>query len=257
MIRQIDGDYRDLLEFCGRDSFGTRVAASEKAYSSLGGFARFYAQEIDGEISAAASCVDGNFTLCADLERADSEEIICFIRASGYKTLISDVKFYKKIGAEPSLTGAVVSFEGNDSLCENKTVIEYSMSEDYKTIYSILQVCGFSDIGSYYDWLADISHRVRRGVSKIFIAKYGAIPCATASVLFQTDTNAFMGGVGTLPAFRSRGVAGALVSDIARDLTQTGFGVTLFCRDSLLEFYEKNGFIKNGSWAIMKAEEDK
>lgn len=255
MIRLIESNFQEILAFCERDSFGTRIAASITAYSTLGSFARFYVQEHDGELSAAISCIDGNITLCINFENADCAELLYYIRAFGCKTLICDAEFFKKTGTIPSHTGAVVSFTDSESFSSELINLKYSQSENYKSAYSILQICGFSDLGNYSDWLADISLRFRRGVSKIYLAEYGETACATASILFQTDKSAFMGGIGTLPDYRGRGIAGAMVSGIARDLTQKGMGVTLFCKEPLLKFYNKIGFKKTGSWAIMK--EDK
>ena len=54
-------------------------------------------------------------------------------------------------------------------------------------------------------------------------------------------------GVNTIPSRRRRGYAGMLVERVIRDAKQQGRkGVVLTCKDALIHYYEKFGFVNEG-----------
>lgn len=95
----------------------------------------------------------------------------------------------------------------------------------------------------YNLWLTDASHRERHGISKFYL--YGGK--STATVLYDDDGIAFITQVATKAEERGKGLATNMLRELAESYVNKR--VLLVCRDKMLGFYKKTGFIKIGNAA--------
>ena len=249
MIKLVDND-KILHDFCERDPFGANISAYRKAYGDSLTEIMFWLQFVDGIPRGAISRVDGAVTVCADID-ADYEELREFLDFMGFSSLKCELSVMIRLGYNCAKTGSVVRFISGKS-CDNASII-CSFTDDYKTVFDILKKCEFEGLNDYSYWLADVSHRCRHNVTKIMLGRAEDKSVTCASALFITDKIAFLGAVGTLPEYRGRGYARKTVDTLAEHFKNEGKAVYLFCKDSLVPFYEKIGFKKEGSWAIAES----
>ena len=108
-------------------------------------------------------------------------------------------------------------------------------------------------MGDYLPWLSDISYRIKRNTAKPFCAYDGERLMSCASALFITDSAALLGAVATDPDYRSKGLAGELVTTLGKEMSSLGKRAELLCKhDSIVEFYHSIGFETVGEWAIIE-----
>ncbi|MBQ9594696.1 MAG: GNAT family N-acetyltransferase, partial [Synergistaceae bacterium] len=70
---------------------------------------------------------------------------------------------------------------------------------------------------------------------------------ANASLHNESGKWQMLFGLNTLPAYRNRGCAGELVKRAIQDAHEQGrLGLVLTCKESLLHYYAKFGFISEG-----------
>lgn len=93
-------------------------------------------------------------------------------------------------------------------------------------------------------WLTDLSHRIRHGISRLFI--YGG--ACTATVLYDKG-DVFITQVATKEAARGKGLATSLLREIASLTEYRDKRVLLVCRNTKLDFYTKVGFKRVGDAA--------
>ncbi len=237
-----------LYSFCRRDPFGTRIAAYHMAYGESMRSIMFWIQ-FDGDTPVAAVCLaDGAVTVCAD-NNADFAELNEFLSCVGYSSIQCEKSVMERLGFSLFTTGCVVRFVGQK--CTDTDAI-IGNSEDYKSVYNILHICNFDGIDNYSEWLADISHRCRRGTALIRTASMSGKSVACVSALFITEDSVLLGAVGTLPEYRKQGISPVLVGGLAKEMQESGKRVYLFCKHELIPFYNKVGFEKDGEWAVFK-----
>ena len=69
----------------------------------------------------------------------------------------------------------------------------------------------------------------------------------TAALHNENGTWQMIFGVNTLPAYRRRGCAGAVLERVIADARAQGRrGCVLTCKDKLVHYYEKFGFVNEG-----------
>ncbi|MBE6853647.1 MAG: GNAT family N-acetyltransferase [Ruminococcus sp.] len=116
---------------------------------------------------------------------------------------------------------------------ESKVIDEPSLDE----IYNILEE-SFPTVADHGLWITEHSHKIRRGLSKIYLYNH----CTTATVIFDVDDNVLVGQVATKPEARGKGYARDLLYWIGHTLSLEGKTVTLFALDYRESFYEEIGF---------------
>lgn len=232
---------KNELSFLPADPYSARITALAETYGTEQNFAMFWVQRVDEICVAAISRVDGNMTLCCN-EKADFEELSCFVNTVGYSTLTFDAAFADSLGIVPQKSSFTVKYTGG-AKC-------YDALTDYnkKDIYALLTGCGF-ELGDYNSFLADICARLNKSTASLVADESEGRLCACAFALFEGEKSVLLGAVATSPASRGRGCASKLVGTLAE--TKKEKEVFLFCRnDSLVEFYKKIGFEPIGKWAI-------
>lgn len=240
MISLID-DKKELL-FLPADPYSARITALAETYGTEQSFAMFWVQKINEIPVAAISRIDGDMTLCCT-EKADFEEISCFINAAGYSSITYDAEYSEKLGIIPQKTSYTVKYTGGAESSDG-ILFDY----DKREIYSLLCECGF-ELGDYNAFLADVCARLNKSTASLAAISEGGRLCACAFALFEGEKSVLLGAVATNPAARGRGYASKLVGALAE--MKSNKEVYLFCRnDSLADFYAKIGLKTVGKWAV-------
>lgn len=103
--------------------------------------------------------------------------------------------------------------------------------------YDILRE-GFPHLIAHDLWLTDVSHRLRRGVSKVFTYKNST----TATILYDVDNEVLIAQVATRAAARGSGYARQFLRWLAGFLEQFGKNAVLMALDIRVSFYTEIGF---------------
>ena len=237
----------ELLQICQNDVFGTKISAYYDVYSPFSQNDGFYIQKNGDEIFAALSKIDSNVVLTAK-EDVDFSEISSFLHFYGFSTIQCDIRVADKLGLKPDATGYVVEFTNKITSENSDLLFSDAYCVDYKQLYRLLSDCGF-DMPQYSNWLADFSLRLRRQKAFVCEKQDGEKLICTASALFVSESSVLLGAVATRPEYRGKGMAGELVSFMASYFSSQGKTVRLMCREKMLPFYERLGFVKAGEWA--------
>lgn len=248
MIQLLEAETATWRTLCGRDAFGTRLAASQQAHGTLPD-ADFWVQTGNGLPTAAIGCVTGELTLYA-APQADMAELRAFVQTVPHRGLLCEQACCAALHLVPAQTGLMLQFAGGEKPVQANPQPLYT--DALRAVYALLVAAEFSGLGSEEHWLADICLRIRGGQAAVFGYTQNNTLLATASVLFQTADAAFMGAVAVQKKARGAGVGGALVSAVAQACAQQNQRVNLFCKEELLPFYAKNGFVPCGRWAYTK-----
>lgn len=78
---------KELLDFCRRDAFGTKIAGYLKTYSVDSAAVRFWVQQNDENIITAAVCRVYDSVVLSTESNADFEELWQFLKIIGFSTL--------------------------------------------------------------------------------------------------------------------------------------------------------------------------
>lgn len=102
---------KELLDFCRRDAFGTKIAGYLKTYSADSAAVRFWVQQNDENIITAAVCRAYNSVVLSAESNADFEELWQFLKIIGFSTLSCEESVCGKLGLSPTRSGNIVRFE--------------------------------------------------------------------------------------------------------------------------------------------------
>lgn len=250
MIKSVEKGDTAFLSFCDRDVFGTRIKAYFNCYSTDYDFVKFWVQLDDGgNVTAAISRVDGDMTLTA--ENADYEELLQFVRIVGFNTIQCKRSVAQNLTPDETLWGYVVRFENEKENLE----ISLKRNFDLKEIYAIIKAENLTGVGELLPWLSDTIFRVNRNTAQPLLAEADGENAGCAMVLFRTDKAALLGAVATVPKFRGRGIARALVTRLANEELKSGRRTELLCKnDSIVDFYKSIGFKAVDEWSLITNE---
>lgn len=250
MLRLLEHEEKALLDFCVRDVFGTKIAAYFATYGAAYPFAVFYLQESGSVVTAVVCKIDDAMTLCCEQD-ADFEELGAFVSTIGFNTLMCTACVSDKLNLTPQKTGFIVEFQERSILLDFQN-ITLSNSFELSDVYDILKHAEFEGLPEKGPWLADVVARVKKGTAKAKVVKQAKDLAACAMVLFETPQAVLIGAVATVPAFRGKGYAGALVTSLAMAARANNKKAELLCaKNSIFEFYKKLGFVKTGEWALI------
>ncbi len=224
------------LDFLPADPFCAKITAFAMTYGFGYDFARFY---IQGN-NAALCRIDGNITLWAN-DNADYTEMREFLDIIGFSSIQAEESKLKALGYKTSDSSFIVRYGGKAAA----KPADFKTDADFKKIYALLTESGF-EMGEYRDFLSDVCARLNKGTCTLGATGTDELR-ACAFRLFEGNKSVLLGAVATSPKHRGKGIASALVPYMAQGKKPS----FLFCRnDSLLDFYTKCSFEKQGRWAI-------
>ncbi len=250
MIKAVNKNVGNFLDFCDKDVFGTRIKAYFNCYSTDYDFVKFWVQtDDDGAVTAAISRIDGDMTLTA--ADTDLEELLQFVKIVGFTTIQCAKSIAEYLTDDETLCGYVVRFENEK---ENYN-INLKKNFELKEIYAIIKAENLTGVGELLPWLSDTTFRLNRNTATPILAELDGENAGCAMVLFRTDKAALLGAVATVPRFRGRGVARALVTRLANEELKSGRRTELLCKnDSIVDFYKSIGFKIADEWSLITDE---
>lgn len=204
--------------------YGKKIQAYVEAYGINYDFCRLYSSDKGGMIlvyNSTMTC-DGAF---------DKGELDSFISILDPITLeISDPLFKPERYEEIRKT----LFKGisAENAVNSENIIVNSCLND---VYAVLEE-GFG-LTEYDSWYADTSHRIRHGMSDVFLWH-----STTVTKLFDVKDYVFLSYIATGKADRGKGRARQLLYYLCGEYHKQGKEVYLYAKDERVSFYEGIGF---------------
>ena len=206
--------------------YGGRIFAACAAYGTGYDFCRLYRFDKGCGLIYNSSCVLSG-------ECDDPEEISDFIMLNSPEMVECPVYMGEKLHI-PSYEGRRrILFERRD-LPDDDDIPEAAKLMD---MYGIVRDA--FGIGEFDLWYADMSHRIRHGVSRAFM--YHGVSCACVD--FIHEGAAYISQVATVSGERGKGYSGRLLDMISRVLIKEGNVPRLWAFEELEGFYRRAGFI--------------
>lgn len=223
MIKQVFS--ADDLQF-GHNIIGGKIASAVTAYGTEYDFCRLYYADSGGYILA----YNGSM-LCDGVLDADELSVFAGMLNADNIEVSSDTALhigdgYKRVGR--TLFELIPKGNDIDSRCVKQNTL-------LKKCYEIISA-GFG-INEFDPWYVDISHRIRHGVSDIYLYK-----STTVTKAFDYNGMVFLSHIATSPEARGKGTARSLLYYLCGELSQDGKKVYLYARDERRSFYEDAGF---------------
>ena len=141
-------------------------------------------------------------------------------------------------------------------LCADENTVIDENDINYEPIlddvYGILSE-GFPNLLDYSVWLADTSHRIRHGISRVFTYKNST----TASIVYDIDDCVLVGQVATKISSRGSGYARAFLKWLATYLEKQNKTAFLNALDTRESFYREIGFKAYNSEYVLERIDNK
>lgn len=243
MIYRITEENSGLIQRLKPCHYGRRIRSHYMAYSVKYDFSRIYALESGGEPKALISLFNSSMIVAEligkSMDSGDIEELALFIR----------MDMPASVEIDPIYAAGLYPLISELYSGELRTEFAYSSRGDPSDV----QVDEFPRLDDVFDvleesfpamknmrglWIADTSHRIRRGMSQSFLMN----GCTTATLQYVVDGAALIGNVATKPAYRGQFYARRLLYRIGERLTDEGWSVRLFARPHRVSYYEEIGF---------------
>lgn len=240
-----EAERREVLGFCTSSCIGTKAILPLCAYGTEYDFAEAWIQRASDDgtspITAFVSKLYGDVTVCAS-HSADRAELELFLQAVGYAGLVSNIPLFDM----PSDGHIMCLAKGSDCkarISDDEThIIENGSLKDF---YGLLSINYPDNVFSRYeDWLVDLSHRVRHGITETALLECGGENVATASALCITGKAVLLGAVSVNPDKRGRHYAHTLLKYFAERFADKT--IYIMCKPDKVLLYEKAGFENKG-----------
>ena len=224
MIKQVFS--ADKLQL-GHNIIGGKITSAVAAYGTGYDFCRLYYADSGGYILA----YNGSM-LCDGVFDADELSVFAGTLNADNIELSSDIALH--IGDEYKKVGRTL-FE----LTPKENDIDRGCVKQNTLLHECFEIisAGFG-ITDFDPWYVDISHRIRHGVSDIYIYK-----STTVTKVFDNNGMVFLSHIATAPQARGKGTARSLLYYLCGELSRGGKKVYLYARDERRSFYEEAGFI--------------
>lgn len=227
--------------------FNVRISALLKAYGLKQNFFSVWHQNYDTILARFES----SFFICGG-ENADFDEIAFFLSFNPYfKRLIGKSQTTEKLSECLAIKYEKCRcdfLEWHKTAEDDEKRFEIDAAPDLKDVYAVINAARSDTftIGDFMPWYADISHRIRHKCARAYLLRTDNLPVSACLISAESDFAGFISGVATVPRFRSRGYAAAVVRFAARSLAACGKLPVLECMPVLTDYYSRQGFNKIG-----------
>lgn len=251
MITLSDINDKIVADYLAEQSYSlysVRIKALLKAYGGYKGLIDVWYQ-IKDNVTAYIVRYGGEF-IADILPGADVEEIINLCKMAGGTALLCS-PVYNEYN---SILGTVMSVNPpllhSGSFCS----ADYSFTPEVNPTeyYSLLLQCNGAEFKavSYEDFVADLSHRMRKDTAMLMGCYLDSIliSCAAATAVYKGG--AVIAGVATLPSYRKKGLATAVVTLLCKKLFRNGVEKIYLQRDKNKNYslYNNIGFENIGDF---------
>ena len=245
MIRRIS-DRNDIdCKALSETYLGKKMLSYLEAYGTDYDFCRFYVNE--------SVLLIINSTLLISGSNFEKEELCGFaamhqpFRIEGNQNALN---MLFGIGGYHSLHRTWFRLNGDKNIDVDENDIEFDPPLD--EVYEILSE-GFPNLLEYPIWLTDTSHRVRHGISRVFVYKNST----TASIVYDIDGTVLVGQVATRLSARGSGYARKFLKWLACYLEKQNKTAYLNALDTRESFYREIGFEVNASEYVLEKIDNK
>ena len=251
MIARLKAEDRPaLFALLGQDPLlGGRIATAFDCWGGRDSVCGFY--RIDD--TAALLVQGGGALLCGALNPEQAKELSVFLRFAGVGVLTART---------PSLPGRQTRLAAlcrpAGSAAQPKPLPPGAVIQTEPALWPVRQA-GFFAADNPDGWYADACARRTRGLAAIWTVELRGTPVATAGLYSLRDApfGGYLTAVETLPRYRGRGYASALVCALAARFGET-LPLRLICAPALLPFYRRAGFLpEDPVWEIRLDETQK
>lgn len=224
LIRQIHRTDVKLSE----SYYGYKIRSYLNAYGTEYDFCKLFANENGGVVLVYNSTLvaDGSF---------DESELAGFIQM--LKPITVEVPDYisLELDEQYSRTERTLFKAPDDICCSEK--IDVKRNAFIADCFSILSEA--FGITEFDEWYVDISHRIRHGVSDIYLYK-----TTTVTKAFDINGFVFLSHIATAKSDRGQGTAGKLLKRLCESLKKDCKDVYLYSKEERYTFYLSLGFEK-------------
>ncbi len=247
---ETDKEIKKVRAFCSDGYFGARINTAIAAYGTDDRFVRTWYEEKDGKLLAVLQVTEDAATVrCA--EGTDYDSLSALLLFTGAKTVIGNAETIKNLPFVQTDKGYLMSAE---KMQMPAWEAEKTDSENLASLYPVLfgKTAAQADRRAWMVWLADLSHRVRHGLSAWFCVMHEDTPVSCAGILYSNARYGCIGGVATLPEAQKQGFGRICTLTAAMYVFENGQIPCLACADNGIEkWYEKMGFAVCGQWMQM------
>ena len=258
MIMRIARENDELFSRLKPCHYGRRIRSHYMAYSIKYDFSKMYLLESGGEQKAVISLFNRSMVIGELIDKRlsgdDIEELALFIQ----------INLPASVELDPVYASVLSPLISELYSGELRTEFAYNSSGDSRgaqidefpsldSVFDILRGCfpALNDSGGL--WIADTSHRIRRGMSQSFLMN----GCTTATLQYALDGVALIGNVATKKEYRGQFYARRLLYRLGERLTEEGWSVRLFARPHRVSYYEEIGFAAISHDIVFELQDEK
>lgn len=231
---------RDLHRINATDPFFTRILSLYESYGEGYDFVGFWAQEIDGKITALISRFEDKFSLWLT-DGSDLDEIAAYLRFQGAGSALYNAAYPLIFSAEiQEICGQILEYTADDYISDIEIY-----KPDFKALYALLKACEspIFIVPEYLMFLSDLTHRNNRGKLHLSATAVDGVLASSVMTVSETEHAAILGAVATHPDCRRRGLSRELVRTLATRLRGEGRRVfVLSASYANTRFYINSGF---------------
>ncbi|MGN0638332.1 MAG: GNAT family N-acetyltransferase [Huintestinicola sp.] len=205
--------------------YSGRIEAACKAYGTGYDFCRLYSFDKGSALIYNCSAVISG-------ECDDTAELQSFIMINSPETVECPPHMAERL----TLDGYE---KRRRTMFERKAVPQTENCPEAASLMKMYEIvkCSFGET-ELDMWYADMSHRIRHGVSKAYMYKNAACAC----VDFIYEGAAYISQVAVMPAERGKGFGRKMLETISGELYKTGTVPRLWAYDDVMGFYRSVGF---------------
>lgn len=228
--------------------YNLRVSALIDAYGANQSFFNVWHENFKSVVAS----LDGSFFIC-ESDDSNLEEIKEFLLfAPGVLSISGKKETVETIGLSYNKrTDYHVMINKSCSGAEN---IETEKDPKLTDIYKLISESDSDDltVGSFNEWYADISHRIRHKCAKAYLLKENGQAVSALLVSAISQKAGLISGVVTDKKYRGRKYASRLLSKACGELKDEGRFAVAECSQGLIKFYIKSGFTYAGEYTIIE-----
>lgn len=229
MIKQVENKEEISFDFLVQTCCGRRMLSYFNAYGTDYDFCRFYKS---GE--SIILIINSTMLICGgDFEK---DELNMFIDMHNPFRIEGDQNALELIENQGYMSLHRTTFElvsGQNNVDEADVDFQPKLDD----VYAILTE-GFPNLSDYPLWLADTSHRIRHGISRVLTYK----DCTTATLSYDINGYVLVSQVATRVSARGSGYARQFLTWLAGYLEKQGKTAVLYALDIRESFYREIGF---------------